>query len=132
VAKLALEARTLTESARRHVAGVGRPKTFFLTGAAHRVHSESRNLPCYRSGWLCAKCGRAEGVIIPTTATRHANREIGLHLFVLRPARQTSIPRSSAPSALTPEVFPFAAWTIDAINRVARAWERVYNTIRPH
>jgi transposase InsO family protein len=30
------------------------------------------------------------------------------------------------------EVRPFAAWTIDAINREARAWERVYNTIRPH
>ena len=29
------------------------------------------------------------------------------------------------------EVRPFAPWTVDAINREACAWERVYNTIPP-
>ncbi len=30
------------------------------------------------------------------------------------------------------ELRPFADWTVDAVNRQARAWERVYNTVRPH
>lgn len=30
------------------------------------------------------------------------------------------------------EIRPFEAWTVAAVNREARAWERVYNTVRPH
>jgi transposase InsO family protein len=30
------------------------------------------------------------------------------------------------------EVWPIQSWTIDALNREARAWETVYNTVRPH
>jgi len=30
------------------------------------------------------------------------------------------------------EIRRFEAWNVTALNRAARAWERVYNTVRPH
>ena len=30
------------------------------------------------------------------------------------------------------EIRPFTDWTVTALSREARPWEKVYNTIRPH
>jgi hypothetical protein len=58
-----------------------------------------------------------------------------LTAWVATAVRPSSMARSNAQRTHTGEfheVRPFAAWTVDAINREAHAWERVYNTIRPH
>jgi transposase InsO family protein len=60
----------------------------------------------------------------------------GLRLFVL-PPRSPKLNGNVERAQRTHteefyEIRPFSAWTVAALNREARAWERVYNTIRPH
>jgi len=60
----------------------------------------------------------------------------GLRLFVL-PPRSPKLNGAVERAQRTHteefyEVRPFTDWTVTALNREARAWERVYNTIRPH
>jgi hypothetical protein len=50
-------------------------------------------------------------------------------------ARTSSTARSSAQRAHTEEFYeprPFENFTVESLNREARAWERIYNTARPH
>jgi putative transposase len=60
----------------------------------------------------------------------------GLRLFVL-PPRSPKLNGNVERAQRTHteefyEIRPFSEWTVAALNREARAWERVYNTIRPH
>ena len=60
----------------------------------------------------------------------------GLRLFVL-PPRSPKLNGAVERAQRTHteefyEVRPFTDWTVAAVNREARAWERTYNTVRPH
>lgn len=60
----------------------------------------------------------------------------GLRLFVL-PPRSPKLNGAVARAQRTHteefyELRRFSDWTVTALNREARAWERTYNTIRPH
>jgi transposase InsO family protein len=68
-------------------------------------------------------------------AFEQACRERGLRLFVL-PPRSPKLNGSVERAQRTHteefyEVTP-CAWQIESLNRELRAWERVYNTVRPH
>ncbi|HEX2713636.1 MAG TPA: integrase core domain-containing protein [Candidatus Acidoferrales bacterium] len=65
-----------------------------------------------------------------------ACRARGVRLFVL-PPRSPKLNGAVERAQRTHteefyEIHPFEAWTVAALNRQARGWERIYNTIRPH
>src|SRR5579859_388439 len=69
-------------------------------------------------------------------AFEDACRARGLRLFVLPPrSPKLNGAVERAQRTHTEEFYavrPFNDWTMTTVNREARAWERVYNTVRPH
>ena len=64
-----------------------------------------------------------------------ACRQRGIHLFVLPPkSPKLNGAVERAQRTHTEEFYEVTecAWTVDALNRELRQWERVYNAIRPH